>query len=96
MASTSLCTDTTDGMDHMDIDGSGIDEVGEGANVTNTVGMDNDVSMGMDQPADAEGAACTSESSGQHNGLYNTSSVKECLQSLTITRTYFAFFSLSQ
>ncbi|TGO75371.1 hypothetical protein BELL_0217g00070 [Botrytis elliptica] len=85
MASTSLCTDTTEGMDNMDIDGSGIDGVGEGANATSTVEMDNEVSMGMDQSADTEGAERVCESSGPHNGLYDTSPATDCLQSLTIT-----------
>ncbi|TGO38508.1 hypothetical protein BHYA_0073g00170 [Botrytis hyacinthi] len=85
MASTNLCIDTTEGMDNMDIDGSGIDGVGEGANATSTAEIDNDVSMGMDQSADTKGAEFTCESSGQHNGLYDTSPTKECLQSLAIT-----------
>ncbi|TGO12158.1 hypothetical protein BTUL_0093g00060 [Botrytis tulipae] len=81
----SISTDTTEGMDNMDIDGNGIDGVGEGANVTNTVEMDNDVSMEMDQSADDKGAECTCESSGQHNSLYDTSPATECLQNSTIT-----------
>ncbi|KAF5869771.1 uncharacterized protein Bfra_010971 [Botrytis fragariae] len=56
MASTSLCTHAMEGMDNMNIDGSGIDGVGEDVNATNTVEMDNDISMGMDQSAYAEGA----------------------------------------
>ncbi|TEY45513.1 hypothetical protein BOTCAL_0330g00070 [Botryotinia calthae] len=71
----------------MDIDESGVDGVGEAANATSTVEMNDDVSMVMDQPADAKGAECACESSGQHNGLYDVSPAKECLQSLTITPT---------
>ncbi|KAF7905373.1 uncharacterized protein EAF01_005894 [Botrytis porri] len=69
----------------MNIDGSGIDGVGESVNATNTVETDNDVSMEMDQAADTAGAKCTCESTEQHNGLYAASPLKENLQSLTIT-----------
>ncbi|KAF7930981.1 uncharacterized protein EAE97_009190 [Botrytis byssoidea] len=69
----------------MDIDGNGIDGIGEGANVTNTVEMENDISMEMDQSADDKGAECTCEPNGQHNGLYDTSPATESLQNSTIT-----------